>query len=1319
MALVSTLAYAQGAATTAPLSGQVQDSSGGVIPGADIVAKHVATGAESRTVTDATGKFTIPALPPGTYIVTISLMGFKTVSLPDVQVISATPATLKTTVLEVGKLEETVVVTGATEIVQTQTASVSTTLTTAQISSAPLPTRNTLDFVAMLPGVNTTSNIRNSSVMGLSGAATNITIDGINTQDNYLKSTDGFFSRINPRMDAVEEVTVSTSNPGAESSGQGAVQVRFQTRQGTNKFQGSTYWYNRNTAYNTNYWFNTRDGLPKDKANINTAGFRVGGPVVIPKLFDGHDKLFFFFNYEDWRPGTTTVPRTRTVMTPDTESGLLFYGKTNQPGADPRGQYSVNIWNVIDQANKTLANTPGWTPLLGRTQQDPTIAKILSAIDGSKALGVVQTGTLAGFNTLAWSANAVEYRRFPTLRMDYNVTSRNRVGVSYYYQKFFSSPDTLNTYDPYYPGFPQSFGQTSGRWSWMANWRSTITSNMVNEVRGGETGGPTNFNAGNSVALFNDPNVPQNGWALSLGLITSPYRSTSANQRNAPTRVLEDTLSWIKGKHSISTGITFTQVLLDWPYQYYANTLNMGLATGDPMTNLFSATAPKVGGVQFAAATMPGATSTEIGYANSLYAMLTGRVSSIGATAYLGADGLYHVPPTTNLQVAHENEIGSYIQDSWKIRPNLTLNFGLRWELQMPFVPDNSSSYWKLSDSSMIYGASGAPVSSSVNGLFTPGDLHGTVQTVVPLTDGAYSPDGKNIAPSVGLAWKPQVSQGWLQKLLSSDPVIRGGYSRSYLREGMARFAQVYMYNPGSSIDASRSTTIGNITPGTVFLSQPSTLNVGAFDPNPVSPRSIAYTDNLMTFLPDTKTPYTHSWNLGFQRTLDKNTALEIRYVGNRARNLWYGSNGRNLDSEPDILNQPGGAFINEFKRAQANLLANIATINPATGKAYGSTFAYTGAPGTSPLPVLMAFFQGTPVTSADSNNPAKYTSGNWSSSTYYNTMGLQNPNAINLASSLQSNATTRNNGFSTAGLAANFFYMAPANVSGGDYVQGREADYRSSSYDAAQIEVRRRMSGGLLIQGSYQYVMRNLSSSFYSLYQPSELVSSGTPKHTLKLNWVYELPFGQGRKWAAGVSRGLNRLVGGWSFDGTARIQTGNPLDFGNVRLVGMTDQQLQDMFYLRYVNDAQGKVRVYFLPQNVIDNTILAMSNTATTTTGFTGAAPTGQYIARNNGPACIPAFSGDTCGSSARHHYVNGPMFARFDMSLGKRVDVTSRVYMDFRLEAMNVFNAVNFFGTTGYGSALSSFELGSSGAYRDTSGTQDPGGRLLQLSWRISW
>jgi hypothetical protein len=267
-------------------------------------------------------------------------------------------------------------------------------------------------------------------------------------------------------------------------------------------------------------------------------------------------------------------------------------------------------------------------------------------------------------------------------------------------------------------------------------------------------------------------------------------------------------------------------------------------------------------------------------------------------------------------------------------------------------------------------------------------------------------------------------------------------------------------------------------------------------------------------------------------------------------------------------------------------------------------------------------------------------------------------------------------------------------------------------------------MSGGFLVQGSYQYVLRSDSTNFYTLRKDPEYTPTGVPRHAIKANWVWELPFGQGRRFAGNVGRGMNRLVGGWSFDGSLRIQSGNILDFGNVRLVGMTDQDLQDMFDLRIVKDADGLDRVYMLPDDVILNTRRAFSVSATDPSGYsTLGVPTGKYFAPVNGPDCINGYSGQCTGGKPLHHFVTGPAFFRTDVSVGKRIDLTSRVYANIRLEIMNVFNNVDFFGTTDLNAStpvytkLTNYEVSS--AYRDISNSQDPGGRLMQLVFRLSW
>ena len=305
LALVAAPARAQDATS---LSGTVVDASGGTIPGAAVVAKNVATGTTFEAVTDERGSFTIPAMSAATYTVTVTLSGFKTAVLENVKFEVGVPATVKAT-LEVGQMEETVTVTGGTEVVQAQTSTVSTTMALKQISQIPLVSRNAMDFVAFMPGAMTTGVNRDTTFNGLPQSALNVTLDGINIQDNGAKTNDGFQVAIKPLQDQVEEVTVATASGDASGVGGGSVQIMYRSRSGSNTFSGSVYEYLRNPALNANYWFNNRDlppdpstgKAPKDIVKLNQYGFRVGGPIVIPGLFNGRDKAFFFFNYERYR----------------------------------------------------------------------------------------------------------------------------------------------------------------------------------------------------------------------------------------------------------------------------------------------------------------------------------------------------------------------------------------------------------------------------------------------------------------------------------------------------------------------------------------------------------------------------------------------------------------------------------------------------------------------------------------------------------------------------------------------------------------------------------------------------------------------------------------------------------------------------------------------------------------------------------------------------------------------------------------------------------------------------------------------------------
>jgi hypothetical protein len=1321
LAMTGSLAYGQGGATTSSLTGVVTDSTGGVIPGADVVAKNNATAGEFRAVTDSTGTFTLPSLPPGGYTVTIALMGFKTLVLPDVQLVAAQPARLSRLILDVGQLQETVTVTGATEIVQAESSAVATTLSTKQITSVPLPTRNTLDFVASLPGVNTTGSIRNSTVMGLQASATNITIDGINVQDNYLKSSDGFFARISPRMDAVEEVTVSTANPGAESAGQGAVQIRFVTRSGTNKFQGSAYEYMRRPSFNSNYWFNIQQSLAKEKVKLDTYGGRLGGPIL-------KDKLFFFFNYEEIRqPGTQT--RSRTMLTAAASAGTFQWNNTTTPA----GTYLNGVLNSNGNVTCTGATCSidllAFAGLNGQLNTtDPLTANVLAALQTAAGQGTLtQVPGSPNLQQLNFANAYSSIRRYPTTRIDYNITSKHRVGVSYYFQQYLTTPDTLNTYDPRFPGFPVGAGQNSNRWSWMMNWRWTVSPNMVNEVRGGLTGGPIKFGDGISRDAYQasgSPFADWQGWVPypSTALISQMYTGRSGSSRDAPTQVLEDTFSWLRGKHSINVGASFTNVALSYyNVQNYVPYLSFGLDSSEAAYSMFS------GGTTGA---LVGASSTDLTNARNLYGFMTGRINAIYQTQYLSPSGDY-VNLGDAYQQAHERELGFYAQDSWKARPDLTISYGIRYELQMPFIMDNAYFSRPLTYCNS-YGVSGCAADGVSANLNAPGSLNGTISQLRAFlpSEAAYNTPKKNWAPSLGVAWRPHIaSNGWLQKILSADPVLRAGYSKAFTREGIYAVTALYGANPGGSYDTSRTMSAGNLIPTGGALpillrngfSQftPATYSVSGGTQIPV-PSSPAYpltattASSINEFYPNSQTPWAHTFNVSFQRTLGKNTAVDIRYVGTRNYGGWW-IGGRNMNEANTIEN----GFLSEFKLAQANLAANIAAAN-------GKGYAYTGIAGTSPLPIMLAWMTGSTASTVPANYSATYFGPNTSGASY---LVKTNPAPQSFASYLQTYSSAFATNARNTGYPANFFMVNPGVSSGGAWITGRPEDSYNNKYDALQIELRRRMSGGLLVQGSYQYVIRSLSngSYFYTVRVPGAYGNTATPKHSLKINWAYELPFGQGKPVLGGVGRLGQMLVGGWSLDGNLRAQSGNILDFGNVRLVGMTDQQLQDEFYLRFVKDNAGVTHVYDLPDDIIQNTIRAYSTLASSATGYSGAAPTGRYFEPvnaadpiGNPTGCISGYATQCTGDTPLHHYVTGPAFFRLDIGLGKRIDITKRVWGDFRVDILNVLNNIDYFGQTWTGTApttTAAYEVTT--AYRDSSNTQDPGGRIMQLSFRVTF
>ncbi len=1293
---------------TSSLSGAVTDPNGAVVAGATVTVKNPASGSEFKTVTSNQGTFNVPSLGAGKYVVVVAASGFKSATVEGVEVDAGTPATVNVA-LEVGQATETVVVQGGAQIVQTQTANITTTLNANQIINLPLVSRNPVNFVTSMVGVNTPRGNRDSTINGLPQSAIDITLDGINVQDNFNKTGDGFFVRVAPTLDSIEEVTVSTSNPEAVGGAMGAVSIKFVTRSGGNDFHGSLYEYHRNTALNTAYWFTNRDTsynvqAAKNCGDPNSSSFnpattvawspdcrapraanlfhqfggRVGGPILIPGLFNGRNRAFFFVNYEEFRQPTAVV-RQRTVLHPLAQSGVFRYGSTGR---------EVNLLALAAQNGHTAT-------------VDPVIGKLLADIrNATNGAGGITSLTDPNLQRFTYNPAGNSLNKRPTVRFDVNVTEKHKVELSWTYQMGRGAPDFLNNTEPAFPGFPNQGQQPADRYQGSLAVRSTLSATLVNEARTGLSGGPSRFNPAASRADFTGSVANQAGFNLGgapgnnatgiavLG-INGPTTVNGPSRRNPLFREFGDTLTWTRGPHNLVFGGKIIDTQLTYNAITLTPTINFGVDTNDPANAMFNQT------------NFPGASNTDLNNARNLYAVLTGRVTAINANARLDEESGKFVYLGNAFERSHQKEYGFFAQDSWRATQNLTVNYGVRWEVQRPFTVDNSSYTTATLDD--IWGVSGP------GNLFKPGVMTGRPTQFIQMKEGtgAYNTDYSNFAPSLGFAWRINAKDGWLKRIAGEgQTVVRGGYSIAYNRQGIGDFRGLGSSNPGVTITTNRNVTLGNLGTLPVLFRDQDRLGAPAFPSAPTYPLIgepfVQVTNSVNVYDPNIKVPYSQSWNFGVQRELDKDTVLEVRYVGSRNLQGWTTYNL----NEVNIVEN---GFLDEFKRAQANLQANIA-------QGRGNNFRYFGpGSGTSPLPIYLAYFSG----KVDPNLPGSYSSSLFANAGFVNPLAANNPNPYAPASAATSGTATglyadptRRANALAAGLPANFFIVNPG-LQGGANFTGNGG---YSRYDALQIDVRRRLSKGLQVQANYQFA-KSFESSRVSFRAPRvNVLDTNTLRHAFKVNWGYELPFGRGKALLGNAGKALDYVVGGWEFYGSGRVQSGQLFDFGNVNLVGMTTKDLREAFKLRF-DDKAGVV--YMLPQDIIDNTIRAFNVSATSATGYGDrGAPTGRYLAPANRGGCIQVYSGQCAPQTV---YVTGPKFTRFDLSLKKQIRFSERYNFELRGEFLNAFNNINFFNpsTTATTTFSNASFMQVTAAYQDPSNTNDPGGRLVQIVARFNF
>jgi len=650
------------AQSTGQLGGQVVDASDLAIPEANV--SLLLPGGEKPIFAVVTGKdglFTITSIRPDVYDVTIEKAGFQKQVLRNVRVEASQNTLLPKSKLEVQTVRQSVDVIATVATVQSSSVDVSSTITNAQIQRLPMIDRNPLALITTQAGV---SDGRGPTVInGQRTSFSSVTLDGINIQDNLLRSNGLSFIPNRIAVDQLAEITVTTSNASATVSGGGS-HITMVTPSGTNQYHGSLYWYNRNSRFAANDWFNNRDGIKKPFLNQNQFGAALGGPII-------KDKLLFYGNYEGLLLRQQTS-QNRTILTTDARNGIFTYvagGATQK----------VNILQAM-----------GISP-------DPATQAIIAQVPDGTKINNFRTGDSS--ETLFRNTGGYSFvQRDNTTRdnvlakLDFHPTSSHAFAGTFTYnhddvdrgdvaaQGYTVAPKVMNTAPIYLMSLA---------------WRWNPTPYLTNEVRGGFNLAPAAFK---TTETFGSA-------IIAPTLISNPLNTFRAQGRDTDTYNYADNASWSRGSHLVQFGFQGQKIRTS-PYldAGITPTYTLGMGTGNP--------------AQLTATHLPGIGATDLAAANSLLALLGGYVTSSTQTFNITSRESGYVSGATNLRHFKFDQNSLYVQDKWKMFDRLTLTLGLRYDyfgvidekdglFLLPQIVNNSIYATLLGNSTLDFAGSG------------------------------------------------------------------------------------------------------------------------------------------------------------------------------------------------------------------------------------------------------------------------------------------------------------------------------------------------------------------------------------------------------------------------------------------------------------------------------------------------------------------------------------------------------------------------------------------------------------------------------------
>ena len=1232
-------AFAQG--TQGRLVGSVAGPDGN-IPGATVTAKDNQTGKTQTVKGSADGTFNISQLDFGIYTVTITAPGFKTFSAADLKIDAGRDYTLNAT-LEVGNISETVLVTAGADVVNASTGELSTTISPRQVKELPINGRNPLSLLNLIAGANPTS----SSINGQRSSSVNYTRDGLNVQDNFIRN--GFVSDV-PTVDDTGEFTVITQNAGAEY-GTGSTQVVLVTPRGGSSFHGSALEFNRNARFAANNFFNNLNGVKRAALKRNQFGGTVSGPAVLPGFGENgpsviKGKSYFFANYEAFRL-TNQDPRTVTTLLAPARNGSFSY-------VDNGGV--TRTVNVLTGAGFGTALTAAQGGVLA---VDPTIQ--------SRVLDLMPTtgnGALTGINflqALTIQRNNPEVRNAVTGRFDVELNEKNSFNFVYKWNKNADARTDIAA------GFSNGVFNTQGGPTtlYVGAYQMNPTPSFSNEVRGGYQRSEPFF-----LSTTDPRSLP---FLIAVPLVTSPEPSFQSQGRNTSYYNIQDNASYTMGNHTLRFG-GVGQFYRIQSINNAASTATYSITTtGNTATpGLVSANFP--GGIN----------STDLGRANSLRYLLGGVIGSGTQTLYATSGTSGFIKNATQIRNLNYDNYAGYFSDQWRVSPRLTLNLGMRYEY---YTPLNNPDRVSLEP---VVPAGADPIATILNptGTFQP------VGGNAGKPGSFFKADKNNFGPNVSVAYTPSFKNRFMSKLFPGEgrTVLRGGYRVDYVNDEYVRSADNGILNNSGLGSFPASARLGGTAGGsTQFrvigaangpIQAPIFVPISAFGPGGSGTRTFlennvaagggngALGGTISLIDPNFQIQRNYEYNIGIQREVGFQSVLEIRYVGGYSKELT-----RSIDyGQLDIRNN---GFLGDFQKAYNNCRLQGATIAGTGDPILRCTDARfnPAIPGSVPLPVFDRLSGGGFLNNSVILGPLRNGTPGALAETYV----INGINEINFLPN------------PNAGVV-NF------TTNGGRF-----------NYNSLQVELRRRYSRGLLLQANYtwQKILTDVTGSTDEVNQTRvEPYLDNFDKsrdygraiydraHTFNFNGQYELPFGRGKRFlsSGGV---MDRIVGGFQISAIVNISSGVPTGIidgrGTVNRAGRSaTQSATSSLNAHQIQDLMG---VFKTPNGVfiIDPKVLFATATAPgqpTLSGFdlNTALPAGYTITsiRGANPVGTAPFAGqvffpNAAGSSGnlQRNFLNGPMYANWDMALIKNIRITEGTRLQLRGEMFNVMNHANFF------------------------------------------